>query len=186
MNDEEIIGLFFERSELAITETKDKYWNYCHRIAYNVLCNYEDSEECVNDALLQAWNSIPPQKPGILKSFLGKITRNLALNKYKYNNAQRRNSEHLETLIKELSDCLPVNNDPAQLVEESFKVDCLNRFLCLQKERTRKIFVRRYWYMDSIHEIANDFGISESSVKMTLLRARNSLKTFLEREGVAI
>lgn len=186
MNDEKIIGLFFERSEIAIKEAKDKYGSYCQCIAFNVLRNYEDSEECVSDTFLQAWNSIPPQKPDILKSFFGKITRNLALNKHKYNTAQKRNSEHLETLVKELSDCLPANEDPAQLVEESFAVDCLNRFLSLQKERTRKIFIRRYWYMDSIQEIANSYGISESSVKMTLLRTRTSLKTFLEREGVTI
>ena len=186
MNDEQIIGLFFDRSELAITEAKGKYGDYCHCIAYNVLRNYEDSEECVSDTFLQAWNSIPPQKPDILKSFLGKITRNLALNKHKYNTAQKRNSEHLETLVQELTDCLPANEDPAQLIEESVTVDCLNRFLSLQKERTRKIFIRRYWYMDSVQEIAKNFGISESSVKMTLLRTRTSLKIFLEREGVAI
>ena len=186
MNDEQIIALFFERSELAIAEAKDKYRNYCQRIAFNVLRNYEDSEECVSDTFLQAWNSIPPQKPDILKSFLGKITRNLALNKYKYNTAQKRNSEHLETLLKELSDCLPTSEDPAQLVEEGFIVDCLNRFLSLQNERTRKIFIRRYWYMDSIREISDHFGISKSSAKMTLLRTRTSLKAFLEREGVVI
>lgn len=186
MNDEQIIDLFFARSELAITETKDKYGNYCHYIAFNVLRNYEDSEECVNDTFLQAWNSIPPNKPSILKSFLGKITRNLALNKHKYNTAQKRNSEHLEQLIKDLSDCLPENEDPSQFVEDSFVVDCMNCFLSGQKERTRKMFIRRYWYMDSIQEIANAFGISESNVKMTLLRTRTSLKAFLEKEGVAI
>lgn len=186
MNDEQIIGLFFQRSELAITEAKDRYGNYCHGVAFNILRNYEDSEECVSDTFLQAWNSIPPKKPDILKSFLGKITRNLALNKHKYNTAQKRHSEHPEALAEELSGCLPECEDPAQLCEDSFTVDCLNRFLSLQKEQTRKIFMRRYWYMASIREIANDFGISESSVKMALLRTRTALKAFLEKEGVVI
>ena len=186
MNDEQIIGLFFARSESAILEIKDKYGAYCYRIAFNVLGNYEDSEECLNDTFLQAWNSIPPNKPDILRSFLGRIARNLALNKRKYNTAQKRMSDHMEQLISELSDCLPANTDPVQLTEDSFTTDCLNRFLSLQKERTRKIFIRRYWYMDSVREIANAFGMSESSVKMTLLRTRTSLKSFLEKEGVTI
>lgn len=186
MNDEQIIGLFFERSELAIHEAKDKYGNYCQRIAFNVLRNYEDSEECVSDTFLQAWNSIPPQKPEVLKSYLGRITRNLALNRHKYNTAQKRNSEHLKMLTEELTDCLPESEDPGQLAEDGFTVDCLNHFLSLQKEKTRNMFIRRYWYMDSVKEIAKDFGVSQSSVKMTLSRTRASLKSFLEKEGIAI
>lgn len=186
MNDEQIIDLFWERSELAIQESNNKYGNYCHRIALNILNNLEDSEECVNDTFLQAWNSIPPQKPEILKCFLGKISRNLALNKYKYNTAHKRSLHHLDALLQELSGCLPVYEDPAQLAEDSYIVDCLNRFLGLQKEKTRKMFVRRYWYMDSIKVIANDFGVSESGVKMCLMRTKASLKEFLEKEGVAI
>lgn len=186
MNDKQIIDLFFTRSEQAISEVRAKYGNYCHRIAYNVLHNYEDSEECVNDAFLQAWNTIPPQKPSILVSFLGKITRNLALNKHKYNMAQKRDSGHIEVMLEEMADCLPAKDTTEQVAEEHFVIDCLNAFLRIQKIRTRKIFIRRYWYMDSIKEIANDFGISESNVKMILLRTRDSLRSFLEEEGVSI
>jgi len=166
MNDEQIIALFFARSEQAILEVKEKYGNYCHRIAYNVLRNYEDSEECVNDTFLQAWNGIPPQKPSILSSFLGKITRNLALNKHKYYRAQKRNFGHIDVMLEELADCLPANDNTEQAVEDHFITQCLNTFLSRQKVRTRQIFLRRYWYFDSIKEIADNFGISESSVKM--------------------
>lgn len=186
MNDEQIIDLFFSRSEQAIIEVKEKYETYCHRIANNILHNYEDSEECVNDTFLQAWNTIPPQKPSVLSSFLGKITRNLALNKHKYNSAQKRGGAYVDVFLEELADCLPANDDTEQVVAAHFVIDCLNLFLSKQKTRTRKIFMRRYWYLDSIKEIASDFGVSESSVKMILLRTRNSLKSFMEKEGISI
>jgi len=186
MNDEQIIHLFFARSEQAISEVREKYGNYCHRIAFRVLQNYEDSEECVNDTFLQAWNVIPPQKPNILSSFLGKITRNLALNKLKYNTAQKRDTGHIAVMLEELADCLPAKDNTEAIAEENFVIDCLNTFLSAQKLKTRKIFMRRYWYMDSIKEIAKDFGISESSVKMILSRTRNALKSFLEKEGVSV
>lgn len=186
MNDEQIIDLYFARSEQAIHETKQKYENYCHSIAYHILGNYEDSEECVNDTFLQAWNSIPPQKPSILSSFLGRITRNLAINKYKYNTAQKRGAGHIEVLLEELADCLPAIDHTESSADDRFAIACLNQFLSKQKVRTRKIFMRRYWYMDSIKEIAAAFAISESNVKMILLRTRNSLKSYMEKEGVSI
>lgn len=186
MNDEQIIDLYFARSEQAISETKQKYESYCHSIAYHILGNYEDSEECVNDTFLQAWNSIPPQKPGILASFLGKITRNLAINKYKYNTAQKRGSGHMEILLEELGDCLPATDHTESSADDRLAIACLNHFLRKQKVRTRKIFMRRYWYMDSIKEIADAFAISESNVKMILLRTRNSLKSYMEKEGISV
>lgn len=186
MNDEQIIDLFFKRSEQAIAEVKEKYGSYCHRIAYNILRNYEDSEECVSDTVLQAWNVIPPQKPEILSGFLGKITRNLALNKYKFNTTQKRGSGHTDVALEELADCLPASNNTEQTVEDQLVIECLNLFLSKQKVRTRQIFMRRYWYLDSIKEIADDFGVSESGVKMLLLRTRNSLKAFMEKEGISI
>ena len=186
MNDRQIVDLFLTRSEKAIDEAKRKYENYCYSIAYNVLHNNEDSEECVNDTYLQAWNTIPPKKPEFLAGFLGKITRNLALNKFKYNHAEKRNSGYTDVILEELEECLPSNNCTEQLVEDQLVVDCLNMFLDRQKSRTRKIFLRRYWYMDSIKDIAKEFHMSESSVKMLLLRTRNELKTFMEKEGVSI
>ena len=186
MNDAQIVELFLKRSEQAIGEAKSKYENYCHSIAFNVLHNSEDSEECVNDTFLQAWNTIPPQRPNLLGSFLGRITRNIALNKYKHNHAQKRGCGHVNVVLGELEDCLPSTVNTEQIIEDRFIADCLNKFLSEQKGKTRRIFVRRYWYMDSISTISSNFGMSESSVKMLLLRTRNSLKSFLEKEGVSI
>ena len=186
MNDEQIIDLFLSRSEKAIYEAKEKYEKYCYNIAYNVLHNSEDSEECVNDTYLQAWNTIPPQKPNFLASFLGKITRNLAINKYKYNTAEKRRIGRMDVILDELEECLPAKDNIEQKVEDKIAIESLNVFLSMQKSRTRKIFIRRYWYMDSIKEIANDFNMSESNVKMTLSRTRSDLKMFMEKEGVSI
>ena len=186
MNDEQIINLFLTRSEKAIYEAKEKYEKYCYDIAYNILHNIEDSEECVNDAYLQAWNTIPPQKPNFLASFLGKITRNLAINKYKYNSAKKRGIGRMDIILDELEECLPAKDNIEQEVEDKIAIESLNVFLSMQKSRTRKIFIRRYWYMDSIKEIAKDFNMSESNVKMTLSRTRIALKMFMEKEGVLL
>lgn len=186
MNDEQIVDLFLTRSEKAIYEAKEKYEKYCYNIAYNVLHNSEDSEECVNDTYLQAWNTIPPQKPNFLASFLGRITRNLAINKYKYNTAEKRGIGRIDIILDELEECLPAKDNIEQEVEDKIAIETLNNFLSMQKARTRKIFIRRYWYMDSIKEIANGFNMSESNVKMTLSRTRSDLKMFMEKEGVSI
>ena len=186
MDDKQIVDLYWTRSERAIEETEEKYGKYCYSIAYNILYNTQDSEECVNDTYMQAWNSIPPQRPHFLSSFLGKITRNLALNKYKYYAAQKRGLGKVNIVLEELSECLPSQKDTEKILEDKFVVEILNKFLEKQKPKIRKIFVRRYWYLDSIKEIANDYRISESNVKMTLIRTRNSLKDYMEKEGISI
>ena len=186
MNDEQIIDLFFARSEKAIYEAKEKYEKYCYGIAYNILHNNEDSEECVNDAYLQAWNVIPPQRPNFLASFLGKITRNLAINKYKYNSAEKRGMGRMDIILEELEECLPAKQNIEREIEDKMIIESLNKFLSTQKSKNRKIFIRRYWYMDSVKDIANLYHLSESNVKMTLLRTRNGLKTYMEKEGISI
>ena len=186
MDDKQIVDLYWNRSESAIDETEEKYGKYCYSIAYNILHNVQDSEECVNDTYMQAWNVIPPQRPHFLSSFLGKITRNLALNKYKYYNAQKRGFGKVDVVLEELAECLPAQKDTEKILEDKFIIESLNRFLEMQKLKTRKIFIRRYWYLDSIKEIAKDYRISESNVKMTLLRTRNNLKEFMEKEGISI
>jgi len=118
MNDEQIVDLFLKRSEKAIYEAKEKYGKYCYSIAYNVLHNIEDSEECVNDTYLQAWNEIPPQKPNFLASFLGKIARNLAINKYKYITAEKRGIGRIDIILDELEECLPAKDNIEQEVED--------------------------------------------------------------------
>ena len=186
MEDDQIIGLYWERSEAAISETAKKYGRYCRRIAFNILQNDTDSEECVNDAYLRAWNVIPPHRPNSLSAYLGKITRNLSLNRYRHNTAQKRGLWQTSAILDELEDCVPAPGDVEQIVDDIVLVEVLNRFLAALPEDSRKVFMRRYWYFNSVKEIAKGFGMSESRVKMTLLRARNSLKAQLEKEGITL
>lgn len=186
MEDKQIIDLYIERSETAISETANKYGKYCHHIAYNILYNSEDSEECVNDTYLRAWNNIPPQIPEQLKAFLGKITRNLALDKYKYYNRDKRGNGQVVLALDELEECVPSTSSTEQAITDMELVEVFNRFLAGLAEEKRKIFMRRYWYMSSIKEIASDFAMSESKVKMILFRVRGDFKQVLEKEGIAL
>jgi RNA polymerase sigma-70 factor (ECF subfamily) len=182
MDDAQIIQLYFERSEDAIEKTKIKYGDFCFHIANNILKSKEDAEECENDAYLKLWNAIPPQRPNVLKSYLGKIVRNLALRRYEYYSAQKRNVE-LEIAFSELEECIV----GLKSVEGQFDVGDLeksvNRFLHTIDREPRIIFVRRYWYADSMKEIAARFRISESKVKSSLFRTRNKLRIYLQKEG---
>lgn len=184
MDDAQIIDLYWARAETAISETANKYSKYCHAIAFNILYNQEDSEECVNDTFLRAWDAMPPQRPNRLSTFLGKITRNLALNKYEKSTAKKRGGGQVPLVLHELQDCLPAAYSVEQVVEDAALVASLERFLAALPTDTRKIFMRRYWYLSPIREIAREYGLSESKVKMTLLRARHTLKQILEKEGI--
>ncbi len=186
MDDKQIIELYNERSETAISETANKYGRYCYHIAYNILYNAQDSEECVNDTYLKTWETIPPQCPNKLSVFLGKITRNLALNRYKYYTREKRGGGQTFLALDELSECIPAVDNTEQATDEQELIDVLNRFLRSLPTEKRIIFLRRYWYLSSIKEIADDFGISESKVKMTLLRTRNALQQVLEKEGIVL
>ena len=184
MDDRQIIQLYHERSETALSETAEKYGKYCHTIAYNILYNEEDTEECVNDTYLKAWESIPPQNPDKLSVFLGKITRNLALDKYRYYNREKRKVTRTELVLDELSECIPAADSVEQTFSNKLLVEVLNRFLEELPTEKRRIFLQRYWYLRSVKEIADEFAISESKVKMTLLRLRSKLKQVLEKEGI--
>lgn len=186
MDDKQIIDLYWARSESAISETANKYSKYCHTIAFNILHNNEDSEECVNDTYMRAWGAMPPQKPNRLSTFLGKITRNLALNKYEKYATTKRGGGQMPLALEELQDCIPATNSVEQTIEDAALAEIFNRFLAGLPTNTRKIFMRRYWYLSPIKEIAADYNYSESKVKMTLLRARNELKLLLEKEGVVL
>ena len=186
MDDRQIIALYNERSEAALSETAKKYGRYCRTVAYNILYNEEDSEECVNDTWLRAWESIPPQCPERLSAFLGKITRNLALNRYKHNTREKRGGGQTLLVLEELAECIPGADSTEEAAEEALLVEVLNGFLGKLPTDKRKIFMRRYWYMSSVKEIAEDFGLSESNVKMTLLRLRRKLKQTLEKEGIIL
>lgn len=186
MNDEQIVELYWNRSENAIFETSNKYSKYCHTIAYNILQNHEDSEECVNDAYMKLWNTIPPKKPNCLATFLGKITRNLALNMYEKYTAKKRGGSKILVVLEELSECIPSSTSVEQVIQEHSLIEIINKFLVQLPADKRKIFIRRYWYLSSIKEIAKEYHFTESKVKMRLFRVRNEFKEFLEKEGVVL
>lgn len=186
MDDNKIIDLYWARSENAITETAGKYGRYCHYIAYNILQNYEDSEECVSDTYLKAWDSMPPRRPERLSAFLGKITRNLSLNRLEKHNTKKRGGGQATLVLEELAECVPARDSVERAVDDIVLADIFNRFLEGLPAETRKIFMRRYWYLSPVKEIARDYNIGESKVKVTLFRLRNELKQVLEKEGIAL
>ena len=184
MLDEQIVDLYWARQEDAITETQKKYGNYCYSIAYKILRSQEDSEECVNDTYLKAWNSMPVHRPDKLSAFLGKITRNLALSKYEYYSASKRGGTQIELVLDELMDCISGTETTDSIVEEIFITNILNNFLKSLSEKNRNIFVARYWHMFAIKEIADKYDLKESYVKVSLYRSRELLKAILVKEGV--
>ena len=186
MKDVDIIKLYFARSEKAIEETNIKYGVYCNTIAFNILCNSQDSEECVNDTYLKTWNTVPPKNPENLRTYLGKITRSLAINRYKMYSAAKRGGSVVELLLSELEGCIPSNMTVEETVDEKLLVTLLENFLRKQSTTKRNIFLRRYWYCDTIAQIAKDFSVSESKVASLLYRMRLKLKEYLEKEGITV
>lgn len=184
MEDEQIIELYWQRSQSAIKETAEKYGHYCLTITKRILEKEVDAEECVNDTWLKAWNSIPPNRPAKLSLYLGKIARNLAINRYEYLRAKKRNKE-AEVILSELEACIPDTAWDKQ-IEGREITRALNHFLYTLKEEQRVIFVKRYFYSASIREIAAQLHVSESKVNSVLHRARKQCKIFLEKEGIWI
>ncbi len=183
MEDEEIVTLYFERSESAIVESDIKYGKYCRYIAYQILNSDEDADECVNDTWLNAWNAIPPAKPRTLKGFLGAITRNLAINRMDYNCAEKRNN-NLVDAIDEYFTCFPANS--STIADEVALKRIINEFLESLDKRTRVIFMRRYWYTLSVKEIADGLHMSENHINVILHRTRKKFKEHLEKEEVIV
>ena len=183
VEDKQIIDLYWARSETAISETASKYGRYCHSIAFSILHSHEDSEECVNDTFFNAWRAIPPQRPSKFAAFLGTITRHLSLNRWEQYNAEKRGCGQVPLVLEELNDCIPASENVEQVVDDLALTELLNRFLGTLSTDSRKIFMRRYWYMNTIKEIAKGYSMSESKVKMSLLRSRKELKQLLEKEG---
>lgn len=183
MQDSRIIELYFARDEAAINLTNQKYGRYLKSIAYNILQNEEDSDECVNDTYINAWNSIPPKKPNRLQTYLGKITRNISLNLIEKHNALKRGNNQVSLVLDELSECIPtIGND----FEDAELTELINRFLSSLSSEACKVFVLRYWYVYSSAEISGFCKISESNVNVSLFRTRKKLKAFLEKEGITI
>ncbi len=184
MEDKQIVELYFERSENALNETKTKYGRYVRKIAYNILENIEDTMECENSTYLKAWESIPPHRPENLATYLGKIARNLALDIYEKYSAKKRGGKQVAFALDELSNCITSRHCVEDAVDEMVLRDVLNRFLEELSKEARVIFVKRYWYLMSVKDIAKEYKMSESKVKMQLLRTREKLKNRLEEENI--
>jgi len=181
-----IIDLYFNRNEKAVDETAKKYGNYCFTISNNILKNESDAQECVNDTYLKAWNNIPPTKPLKLGVFLGRITRNLSLDRYKFNRTKKREGSEFELLLTELEECISGDLTVEAEVDSNYTVEIINEWLLSQLPINRNIFVRRYWHAESIKDLVNNFGVSESKIKSILFRMRKNLKVHLEEEGVEL
>lgn len=184
MDDFMIIKLYFERDEKAIKETEKKYGRLCFNVAVNIIGNEEDSEECVNDTYLSVWNKIPPTRPNNFMAYICKITRNLSLKRLDYNRAMKRTHE-LVVSFTELEDVLPDNNIMSN-VEDAQIGRLISRFLNHEKPASRAVFIRKYWFFDSISDIAARYSFSESKVKNMLYHSRNKLREYLKKEGIVI
>lgn len=184
MEDEQIVTLYWNRDETAIQETQAKYDRYLTKIACNILADMEDSRESVNDTYLAAWNTMPPRRPNILSAFLGKLTRYISLDRWKKCSAQKRGGGQVALSLEELEECISGGDDPEKEVDRKELLRYLNRFLDALPETQRKVFVCRYWYLESIPEIAARFGFSESKVTAMLHRLREKLRARLQLEGL--
>ena len=186
MEDKEIIDLYLNRDEAAISATAKKYGNYCYSVAYNILYDKEDAKESVNDTYLGAWNSIPPHKPEVLSSYLGKVTRHISLKRRRDKQAQKRGKGEIALTYEEMADCIPAKHDIDAELEAKEIALHINAFLSALPATERHIFICRYWYFDSIGSISRQFGFRETKVKSMLFRTRTKLRDKLKKEGVLI
>jgi len=183
VDDANIVQLYWDRSELAISETDAKYGTYCYSIAYNALANAEDAEESVSDTYMAAWNRLPPHRPANLAAFLGKITRYISINRWKAQNTAKRGGGEILLTLEELSECVDGKQDVAGAYEYGEMVRSVGRFLDTLPVLQRDIFLRRYWFFDSIVDIAEGYGFTQSKVTSMLHRTRGRLRKHLEEEG---
>jgi RNA polymerase sigma-70 factor (ECF subfamily) len=184
LTDAEVIKLYWDRDPAAVAMTANLYGNYCYSIAYSILNNGEDSEECVNDTWHRAWNAMPPNRPNKLSLFLGKIARNLAFDKYRMSRAQKRGGSEVTLVLDELNECVPISDPIDKIVEDNELEQLINRFLRNLPERECNIFLLRYWYNTPLAEIGKRFSVNENNVKSSLFRSRKKLKAYIEKEGV--
>ena len=183
MNDQEIIALYWNRDERAIPETARVYGAYCRAIARSILSDAQDAEECVNDTWLHTWRAIPPNRPRIFSAFLGRITRNLALNRYQHSRAQKRSGSELDSVYEELAECVSGRETVEQIMDARELTQALNDFLAAQSPKNRTLFVRRYWYAERVADIAKQTGMTENHVSVILHRERAALRKFLAERG---
>lgn len=186
MQDENIVALYWERNEAAIEETKNKYEHYLFKIAHNILLDFEDSQESVNDTYLAAWNSMPPHKPSILSTYLGKLTRRISIDIFRKKNRQKRKASEYALSLAELEDCIEGGGTPEDDMEVKLLADAINEFLRTLPKDARNLFIGRYYYLDSLKNVAAYCGMSESRAKSLLFRTRCNLKVYLEKEGFEV
>ena len=184
MEDEKIVALYWARDEQAIALTKEKYESYLYTIALRILSTIEDAEESVSDTYVGAWNSMPPQKPSVLRTYLGRITRNISLKRCRYLHAQKRYSGEATLALDELSEIVPDTETTESEAERKELIGAIQSFLTALNSEQRMIFLMRYWYLYSIADTAKKLGFSQSKVKMTLKRTCDSLRDLLEKEGL--
>lgn len=186
MDDRRIVELFLERSEEAILETDIKYGRYCHKVAFNVLGNDEDSEECVNDAYMRAWGSIPPNEPDSMASYIGRITRNLALDKLRQKQSDKRGNGEVPVVLDELAECVSGHDELERRQDSAEIAAAIDSFLDELNSVERGVFMRRYWMMEPIADVANRYDISVSKTTTMLFRLRNRLKKHFMKEGIPL
>lgn len=186
MEDSKIVQLYWDRSPDAISQTAKKYGTYCTSIARNILGNREDAEECVNDTYMNAWNSMPDHRPSVLSTYLGKITRNLAFNRYKRERAEKRGGSEIPLILDELGECVSGKENVEKELAYKELINMINTFLKTLPVKKRNIFVCRYWYSDSVADIAKQLGMKENAVSMVLSRLRMRLREYLVERGVEI
>lgn len=184
MEDAAIVDLYWQRSDQAISETDRKYGRYCHTIAYNICASNEDAEECVNDTWFSAWNLMPDKRPSILSTFLGYITRNFALNRYREKSAKKRGGGEMPLALAEMEECIPATGSIEQNYEEKELEAAIDTFVDNLPETERRIFIARYWFLLSVAEISQKTGYSQSKTKTILFRTRNKLRAYLQEEGL--
>lgn len=185
MEDSRIIELFFDRNEQAVRETDQKYGGYCYSIAYHILSNREDSEESVNDTYLSAWNAIPPRKPNPLAPFLGRIVRHISIDRWRKNGALKRGGGEMQLALEELRECVADQEGPEARLEQKELEGIVRKFVSGLRDIEQDVFVCRYWYLDSVADIAARFGFTENKVSMMLHRIRGKLQKRLKQEGYA-
>lgn len=183
MEDGKIVQLYWDRDERAIPATAEKYGGYCTSIARNILGSRDDAEECVNDTYLRAWNAMPPHRPEVLPAFLGKLVRNVSLDRCRRNAAGKRGGGELPAVLGELSEVVSGTEDVGQTLERRELLNAINDFLTLLPPEKRGIFVRRYWYTESISKIASRYGMKDGAVSMALGRLRAGLRSYLTERG---
>ena len=183
MDDKSIVDLYFGRDQEAITQTDKKYGHYCYRIAYNILTNKEDAEESVSDTYVAAWRAIPPRRPSVLSTFLGKITRHIAIDRWRERNASKRGGGEVPLALEELQDCVAGMQNVEMDYERKEIIKAYVKFLDALPVTERRVFLCRYWYVDSVEAIADKFGFSQSKVKTMLYRTRSKLRKQLAEEG---